>query len=164
MLQCKFLLRSERLLCYNGFGVGPENAEGSFMPFIAEFQRARSLELREWVTPAGVVLGVAGDLDEAACRTIEQQLRRLIARWPGLLLTLDLDQVVKIEDQAAEALMLSVVAMRAGEARLGISAGAGGCKQLLARLGLTPLPPNSALLRWPGDAWGTGYMLSGVTA
>jgi anti-anti-sigma regulatory factor len=134
------------------------------MTFIAEYQRGRTLELREWVTPAGVVLGVMGELDATACRAVEQQLKRLITRWPGLLLTVDLDQVTQIENSAAESLVLSVVALRAGEARLGFVATRGACKALLARMGLAVQPAAALLARWPGDGWGTGYLLSGVTA
>jgi hypothetical protein len=101
--------------------------------------------LSEWVTSTGMVLAVGGTLDAMGCRVVEQQLRRLIARWPGLFLTLDLDGVKHVEEGAAEELILSVVALRAGEARLAIAARGGPCRTLLARMGVEAAPT-----RWLG--------------
>ena len=134
------------------------------MPFVAAAPHRRAVELAEWVTPSGVELMVAGDLDAMACRAVEQQLRRLVARWPGLLLTLDLDRVGHVDESAAETLVFAVVAMRAGEARLGFAAKGGACRSLLAKMGVAALPPSGTVVRWLGDAWGTGHLLAGVTA
>lgn len=131
------------------------------MPITAEKSRARAIEVTEWVTATGVVLGVSGDLDAMACRVVEQQLRRLVARWPGLLLTLDLERVGRVDQAAAEQLLLGVVALRAGEARISCQVGWGGCRDLMAALGIRP---DASQGRWPGDTWGTGHLLAGVTA
>ena len=101
----------------------------------------RGFELNEWVTPQGVVLAVSGDLDARACLRVDQHVRRLLMRWPALLLTLDLSQVGKVELPAAETLILDVVALRAGEARLAFAADGGACQGLLTRLGAAaPIP------------------------
>ena len=101
--------------------------------------------LSEWVTSTGMVLAVGGTLDAMGCRVVEQQLRRLVARWPGLYLTLDLDGVKSVEAAAVEELILSVVALRAGEARLAIAARGGACRTLLVRMGVEAAPT-----RWLG--------------
>jgi anti-anti-sigma regulatory factor len=105
----------------------------------------RAITLSEWVTPTGVVLAVGGDLDAMGCRVVEQHLRRLVARWPGLYLTLELEGITAVDGDAAEALVLAVVAMRAGEARIGIAARGGPCKGVLARMGVEATP-----VRWLG--------------
>ncbi len=127
-------------------------------------RRARGFELQEWVTPAGVVLAVAGDVDAMACRAIHQHVRRLLARWPGLLLTLDLNQVGRLDVPAMEALVLEIVALRAGEARLAFAVKGGDCHALLGRLGLTAEPAANTQVRWPSDAWGSGLLMPGGTA
>jgi len=99
----------------------------------------------EWVTPTGVVLAVGGTLDAMGCRVVEQHLHRLIERWPGLYLTLDLDAVTGIDADATEDLVLTVVALRAGEARIGIAARGGPCRLLVARMGV-----ELASTRWLG--------------
>jgi anti-anti-sigma regulatory factor len=116
------------------------------MPLSSQAQVRRSVTLAEWVTPTGVVLAVGGDLDAMGCRVVEQALRRLLARWPGLYLTLDLDGVKAIDQDAVEALVLTLVALRAGEARLGIEARGGQCRHVIARMGVEPATP----VRWPG--------------
>ena len=121
--------------------------------------RKRSFDMDEWVTPMGVVLAVSGDLDAMACRVVDQHVRRLLARWPGLLLTLELNQVGKVDLNAAEALVLDIVALRAGEARLKFAVKGGDCHTLLTRLGLAVEPGVQSHVRWP---WGAGILPGGT--
>ncbi|MDB5098785.1 MAG: hypothetical protein JWM80_3206 [Cyanobacteria bacterium RYN_339] len=116
------------------------------MPVASQGHVRRAVTLAEWVTPTGVVLAAGGDLDAMGCRAVEQALRRLLASWPGLFLTLDLEGVKAIDQDAAEALVLGVVALRAGEARLSISAKGGPCRNLIARMGVDAATP----VRWLG--------------
>ena len=135
------------------------------MPFYTDVARPRAIDWSEWVTPGGIVLTVAGDLDAMGCRALEQHLRRLVARWPGLLLTLDLERVTRVDGVAVEGLVLAVVAMRAGEARLPIAARGGPCRAVLQRLGLaadTPPPPGAS--RWPSMTATDAPLWAGVTA
>jgi hypothetical protein len=127
------------------------------MPYNAVGQPTgtRAVALAEWVTPTGVVLAASGPMDAMGCRVVEQQLRRMLARWPGIYLTLELDGVTATDEAAAEDLILSVVALRAGEARIGLVARGGACRGLLARMGVDASLP----IRWMH-----GEALAGVTA
>ena len=134
------------------------------MAYVTPSKRARGYEATEWVTPTGVVLSAAGDLDERACQALDRQVRRLLARWPGLLLTLDLNQVGHIDPAALEALVLDIVALRAGEARLAFAVKGGDCHALLTRLGLAVEAAATSQTRWPSDLWASGLLLPGGTA
>lgn len=128
------------------------------MPGLAEAPHTRAIRIDEWVTPTGATLGVSGDLDAMACRAFEQRLRRLLARFPGMLLTIDFTNAGRVDEPAVEALLLTIVTLRGGEADLVFAAKGGACRGLLARMGI-----STESRRWTGESWGKGQML-GVTA
>ena len=135
------------------------------MPVVAEVLRPRAVELTEWATATEVVLQVGGDLDAMACRAVEQHVRRLLLAWPGLLLGLDFEGVTRVDESAVEGLLLGIVSLRAGEARLRFSGKGGGCARMLARLGLASESALPIVARWSRETSGMSITwMSGATA
>jgi anti-anti-sigma regulatory factor len=98
------------------------------------------LELIDWITPNALVLSLNGQLDAAGSHDVEARLQQLLRTCPDICVALDLSGVEAVEVEAAEALFLSVVAMRARGGSLIIARPSAACVAVLRQLNMAFLP------------------------
>ena len=98
------------------------------------------LEIVDWITPTALVLSLNGELDAKAARQVERRLGDLLRTCPDILVTLDLAGVSAVDAEAAEALFLAMVTMRARGGSLIIARPSAACQAVLHRLNLEYLP------------------------
>jgi anti-anti-sigma regulatory factor len=98
------------------------------------------LDVVDWITPNALILSLNGHLDAHAATLVEARLRDLLRTCPDILVALDLTGVATVETEAAEALFLGVVAMRARGGSLIIARPSAACVTVLRRLNLEFLP------------------------
>lgn len=102
------------------------------------------MQLVDWVMPEALVLSLQGDLDSPACRMVEAHLRRLMAQWQGIALTVDLSGVTGVEPEAFEALCLDLVAHRSYGGALNLACPSDACLPTLKHLALDYVPALTA--------------------
>jgi rsbT co-antagonist protein RsbR len=98
------------------------------------------LEIVDWITPNALVLSLNGHLDATAGRQVDARLRELLRTSPDILVALDLTGVATVDVDAAEELLLGVVALRARGASFLITRPSAACVTVLRRLNLDFLP------------------------
>ena len=94
------------------------------------------LEIVDWITPNALVLSLNGHLDTVAGRQVDARLRELMRTSPDIQVALDLTGVATVDVEAAEALLLGVVALRARGASFLIARPSAACVTVLRRLNL----------------------------
>lgn len=121
-------------------------------------QRMSRFEIADWVAGDALVVAVNGRLDAPACASLAGRLRELVARGPGVRITLELAGVSELDPDAWEDLVLQIAGVYARRALITFAGAHGATYMVLANLGIAAAPRGGT------ERGGMGRFVSGVTA